>query len=188
MATGTWLHTMVGRPLPAGAPRWPETGLFAVDGWSAGPVGVQEAWGVHHLRRVYSRLDGVTATVILSTNTRGKGVYGDAGIPLAGKGYEVDAAPAALVAPAAGRRAVLARGEGRVWLMLYGYGESRGLLGNGLRAWGAVLADAALGRPNNYFQLRVLVPFDEVAPQLAADATVELGDTLMARLAAWYRV
>ena len=70
------------------------------------------------------------------------------------EGYTVSPAPPNLVPPAPGRGALLAYRAQERWLVLYAYGERRGLLGNGAAAWGRTLLDALVGHPNDYFLAR----------------------------------
>jgi hypothetical protein len=202
LAVGVWVLAGGRQGRVHGAARWPqEDSLYAVDGWQVGPAAVQEAWGVTHVRRELWSATGTAATVILSTNTTGKGVFGNAEVPLLGAGYAIAPAPAGLLPatrPGRGGRVAtvaLAGGPEAVWLLCYAYGGRGGLVPDAARGWGLVLLDAALGRDNDYFLLRVLAREDgedgEDGPATppaapAAREVVALTDALVARLTAWY--
>jgi hypothetical protein len=194
LAAGAWLllGARAERAASAAAPRWPaDDAVYAVDGWAVGPAAVQEAWGVAHVTRELRSVNGTVATVLLSTNTTGKGVIGTAEVPFLGTGYAVTPAPTALLpgAPQGRTTVVLARGPEAIWLLCYAYGGRAGPVPDAARGWGLVLLDAALGRPNDYFLLRVMTRGpDPAAPPTAAAAqeTARLAEALVTRLAAWY--
>lgn len=177
----------LGEPRAAAAPRWPtDDGLYQVPGWAVGPAAVESAWGTDHVTRTYQRASGPPATFALSTTPVAKSLYkSDADVPFLGSGFSVDAAPPSVVQPAPGRGAVIAYRGGEAWLMLYAFGERRGLLGNGAVGWGMAALDGLLARPNDYYLLRLLVPLAgmDAAPPTEA---VALADTLFPRVAAWY--
>jgi hypothetical protein len=129
---------------------------------------------------------GDQAELNVTTSPQAKLVYrAGPDVPLQGSGYTVETAPAALVAPQAERTAQIARREGDTWVQIAAYGEQRGVFGNGPVGWGLAVFDMVLGRPNNYYLARVLVPGD--TPAAAANA-VHLADTLLPQLAAAYAV
>jgi hypothetical protein len=199
LAAGALLLAVAGRgraPGEVAAPRWPQAdAVFAVDGWTAGPESVQEAWGVVHVTRELRSAGGTAVTVLLSTNASGKGIIGNAEVAFLGTGYAVTPAPAALLpagpAPASGApfTAVLARNPQATWFVAYAYGARGVLLPDALRGWALVLLDAALGRPDDYFMLRVMTrgatPVAPPDPAAAAE-TAALAQTLAGRLTAWY--
>jgi hypothetical protein len=187
LALGQWL-VQAGAARPVGQhPRWPtEEAVFAVDGWTADPPTIEEAWGVAHVVRAYARPDGTTATLVISASVEAKRLYRtEPTTAFSGAGYEVGAPPPGLVAPAAGREALLLRRGDERWLLLSAFGERRGLLGNGAAGWGAAVLDGVRGRANDYFLVRVLAPLDGAAMP-ARDGAVALADALFPRLAAWY--
>ena len=167
--------------------RWPiDPMVYAVDSWSARPLTVQYVNGAPYISRFYERPDQSIATLILVTNTQAKGIYRAGGdVPFLGNGYAVEPAPPSLVPRGPGREALIVRSGNEVGLVLYTYGERRGLLGNGLLGWGMVAFDASLGRPNDYFKAYILAPLRDSGPE-EARAVASLADTLFPRLASWY--
>ena len=199
LAAGAWLLAGARSARPGGAagPRWPrETAVYAVDGWTAGPESLREAWGVAHVTRELRSAGGTVATVLLSTNTSGKGIIGNAETAFLGTGYAVTPAPPRLLpAGPPGRPAaapfttVLARGPESIWFVAYAYGARGGLVPDAARGWALVLLDGALGRPNDYFLLRVMTRGETPSTPPAAPAireTAALAEELAGRLAAWY--
>ena len=199
LAAGAWLMAgaRTARPGGAAVPQWPrDDAVYAVDGWTAGPESLQEAWGVAHVTRELRSAGGTAVTVLLSTNASGKGIIGNAETAFRGTGYAVTPAPPGLLpAGPPGRRAaapvtaVLARGPESNWFIAYAYGARGGPVPDAARGWALVLRDAALGRPNDYFLLRVMTRGDTPSAPPAAPATREtaaLAEALAIRLAAWY--
>lgn len=187
LAIGALVQAGLGGPRPTGAARWPtEDAVYRVDEWAMGPLAVESAHGVHHVMRTYHRADGSSATLAISTSPEAKRIYrAGADVPFLGSGYSVDPAPPSIVTPAAGYGALLVRREGELGLLLHAAGERRGLLGNGALGWGAAVLDAAVGGPNHYYLVRLLVPLDQLDSPHAAEA-IKLVETLFPRLATWY--
>jgi hypothetical protein len=172
---------------PAGAapsPRFAsDDATYAVSGWSLGPAEVGGRPGVAFFGREYRSPDGVTARLSITTSPQAKSVYrAGADVPFLGSGYSVEPAPVDVVPLAPGREAVIARRGSEAWLQLASFGESRGVLGSGVQAWSLAIFDLALGHTNDYYLVRVRVPYD--GPN--ARAALELADTLFPRLAAFY--
>jgi hypothetical protein len=195
LVAGAWLLAGARQARAGGpaAPRWPQDDrVYAVDGWTADPQEVEEAWGVTHVRRELRSDAGTTATVVISTNTTGKGIFGNAEVPFLGTGYAIAAPPVGLLPPGAlgGRgTAVLARGPDGVWLLHYIYGQRGGPVPDVFRGLAGVLFDAVLGRTNDYYLVRVMSragdPDAPVSPDTAAE-TARLAEVLFGRIAAWY--
>jgi hypothetical protein len=189
LAIGVGLLAVVDEQAPARAPRWPrEDALYAVDGWRVTPatVDVPHPGSPPFITRRYVRPGVRPAQLTFSTSPDAKSVYRAGGdVPFLGTGYVVEPAPATLVPPASGRTAIIIRRESEVGLVLYAYGERRGLLGNGPLAWGFVGLDAVLGRPNDYVKMSLIAPLDGLDSP-AVQAAVSLADTVFPRLAAWY--
>lgn len=183
------LRSGVERPPEARSPRWPaEDGLFVVGGWTAGAPEVEAAWGIEHVSRTYRRADGAIATLAISTSPVAKGLYRVApGLPFEGRGYAVEPLPPVPIAPGFGALGLRRGAEAMV--LMYAYGERRGLVGNGWGGWSLAALDATLGRPNDYYLLRLLVPLEQhdMGHQDAAAArAAELAAALFPRLTAWY--
>jgi hypothetical protein len=187
LAASAWLMSAFDRPNKASVARWPtEDAVYAVDGWTSGHLAVESAHGVTIVSRNYRRADGTTASLAISTSPEAKRIYrAGAAVPFLGSGYTVDSAPPSLVPPVDGRTALFVQREGALGLLIYGYGERRGLLGNGVEGWGAVVLDGVSGRSNDYYLTRIFVPLDELDSS-AVPAALALAETLMPRLAAWY--
>jgi hypothetical protein len=185
-ALGAVLLGFAGNPAPLAAPRWPtEDDLFSVDGWSVGPATVERINGLDYITRRYGRADSTTATFVLSTAPTAKPVYA-AGpdVPFHGTGFTVG--PAAVSLSASSQVAAFtARKEREEYLVLFAFGERRGLAGNGLQAWGMAGLDALFGQPNDYFLARVVVPVHEIGASRAGRAA-DLAESLFPRLAGWY--
>ncbi|MGH2354750.1 MAG: hypothetical protein ACRDJN_24335 [Chloroflexota bacterium] len=187
LATGAWLSAAIGEARVVPAARWPaESALYAVPGWTAGPAAVETIHGATLVQRHYLRPDGTTATLAVTTSPEAKRIYkAGAEVPFLGGGYTVDQAPPSIAPPAPGRGALIASREREAWLVLYTFGERRGLLGNGVLGWGMVALDATLGRPNDYYRASLMAPLTAL-DSLAAREVVALADTLFPRLATWY--
>jgi hypothetical protein len=168
-------------------PRWPTAAtLYAVDSWSVQPPTVQYINNAQYVSRNYSRPDASTATLILVTSPEAKNIYRAGGdLPFLGQGYTVEAASTQVVPAQPGRDALIVRSGNDSGLVLYAYGERRGLLGNGVLGWSMVAFDAGLGHRNDYFRVFLLAPLRGVNPA-DVSALVTLADTLFLRLASWY--
>jgi hypothetical protein len=71
------------------------------------------------------------------------------------------------------------------WLQVYAYGERRGLEGNGVVGWALAVFDTVLGRPNDYYLMRVLVPTTTDTSD-AIKRAGEAADVLFPRVTDWY--
>jgi hypothetical protein len=167
--------------------RWPtEDAVYTVPGWTTRPADAENVWSVYTIVRPYSGSANTTAELVLRTSPDAKRIYRiGAELPFQGSGYTVQAAPRDLVPPAPGRDAFIVQRDGKQGLLLYAYGERRGLLGNGLPAWGLAGLDAALGYANDYYLMSIFLPIDQLESPVVQDA-VALADLLFPRLAAWY--
>jgi hypothetical protein len=165
-------------------PRFPtDDSIYAVDGWTVSAPTVEGRTGVQFISREYLRADGAQARLNLTTSPQAKLVYrAGADVPFLGNGYSIEAAPADVLAPNAGRTVQIARRGSEAWLQIAWFGERRGVLGNATTAWGFAVFDLILGRANDYYLARVLVPYEQIN---AANA-VQLANTLFSRLASFY--
>jgi hypothetical protein len=187
LIASAWLMAAFEQPDAVSVARWPtDDAVYAVDGWTSGQLVVESAHGVTIISRNYRRADGTTASLAISTSPEAKRIYrAGAAVPFLGSGYTVDLAPPSLVPPVNGRTALLVQREGALGLLLYGYGERRGPLGNGIVGWGAVVLDGISGRSNDYHLTRIFVPLEKL-DSVTVPAALTLAETLMPRLAAWY--
>ncbi len=169
-------------------PRWPTDGTeYLVSGWTDAPAGTESAWGITHVSRGYRRADGVRATLTISTSTEAKGLYKSAAdLPYLGSGYTAEQVSAAVVLPQPGREDELVRRNDEAWLLLYQFGERRGLVGNALQRWALVGFDSLPGRPNDYYLLRLALPVSSANQLAVAQAGTDLADILFPRMADWY--
>jgi hypothetical protein len=172
----------------ASATRWPtEEAVFQVSNWQVSPPTVEHPYfDVHVLTRHYSSSNGLKASFVVKTDHEAKNIY-RAGVELGyqGGGYSVEPAPKELVPTAPASGALVVSGQDRRWLVLYSYGERRGLLGNGPLAWTLATADGLVGQPGDYYQLTLLTRLDGLDTSSARQIT-ELADTLFPRVANWY--
>jgi len=174
-------------PRGVGDARWPEDdGFYALDHWSVGPQRVELVNGAQFVTRVFQHSGEAPATLTIVTSREPK-VYGaGAEVPFLGNGYSVQPAPAEVFAGVHGVGGLIARGSSDQWLVMYAYGERRGLLGNGPLAWTLAAVDGVLGWPNDYYRLYLIRRID-VLDQASARGMVELADTMFSRVARWYR-
>ncbi|SRR5579883_1674739 len=174
-------------PAEAAEPRWPASdSLYAVDGWAMGPASVENPYfATHIVTRRYVR-NGVTAFVRVKTDPEAKNIYRTgAEVEFQGAGYTIEPVTADLAQPSPGQGALVATRKNERLLVLYAFGERRGLLGNGGQAWSLVVLDKLLGHPNDYYYLSVVVRLDGLESAQAAEA-VALADTIFPRVAGWY--
>ena len=174
-ALGAVLLFNVDAPQVDAAPRFPKES-FAIDGWRNSEAQVEGRPGVAFVTREYQRLsDGARASLTITTSAQAKLVYrAGADVPLLGNGYTVET-----ISPST----LIARRGNEAWVQIATFGERRGSFGNGASAWALAVFDTVLGRPNDYYLARVVVPYDGDAS--VATAT-DLADTLFARVSAFY--
>jgi hypothetical protein len=179
---GALLHMGIQAPAVTGEPRWPrgET-LLAVDGWQVSAPNADARPGITYVTYVYTRpSDGAQVSLVISTSPINKAIYrAGADVPFLGNGFEVMPAPPAAQAP--GRQAIVATRGDETWLQVSAYGERRGQLGNGTQAWAWTILDSVLGRPNDYYLLRLAAPDPALAPDVAT-----LADQLFPRISTWF--
>jgi hypothetical protein len=170
------------------AARWPtDDSVYAVDGWTLGQARVDIAPAQFRVvSRTYTRADGTSAELALWTSPDAKRIY-RAGpeVPYLNAGYRAEPAPVGLVPAATRREALLLRKDSATWLELHAYGERRGMLGAGLQAWAGVVLDSLVGRPNDYYLIRLTLPLVGDISGRARDAA-HLMDVVAPRLSAWY--
>jgi hypothetical protein len=178
------MYAALGEPRGFGTPRWPSSdSLYAVDGWSVGPE--QNADGGFKTR-VLRDDSGRIATLAILSNQAPKLYAAGAEVPFLGNGYSVEPAPADLVPRGAdGVHALVARQGSDEWLVMYAYGERRGLLGNGPLAWSLAMLDGVLGRPNDYYKVFLSARAGGLNSGLAGEVS-SLAGTLFPRIASFY--
>ena len=71
------------------------------------------------------------------------------------------------------------------WLVMYSFGERRGLLGNGPLAWTLAVLDGIVGQPNDYYKLYLSARMNQNDQQVGLDVA-DLARTLFPRVATWY--
>lgn len=176
------------------AARWPASdALYQVDGWDIGPAIVEssasdeQSLGI--VQRTYRRSGEPPATLVIWTQPEPQAktlLRKGADRDFLGEGYVSEAAAAGLVPYQPGRGALITRRGPDAWLVLYAYGERRGLFEIGPLAWGLAELDAFLDQPNDYFLARIMMPFQGTQRPPVAEAT-SLADVLFPRLAMWYQ-
>lgn len=192
LLAGAGVYAASGEPLGAGTARWPVADdFYMATPWSVGREAVDEKTNNAGLvtslvTRVFRSPDGGTATLTVLSNQAPK-LYG-AGpeVPFLGSGYTVEPVPDDLE-PVVGDGVsglVAQRGTER-WLVMYAYGERRGLLGNGPLAWTLAVLDGILAKPNDYYKLYLAARTDHLDPRVVRDVA-GLAHALFPRIAAWY--
>jgi hypothetical protein len=186
LVAGSWVAA-VWPPTQTAEARWPiQYPVYAAPGWAVGAPKAHSVPRKTIVERTYLHSDGTVANVTISTSTEATRIYGpgvDTG--LLGDGFGMTPAPIDLVPPVAGREGALAQRHDGKWLMVYAFGERRGLLGNGPRAWGAAASDLVLGRPNDYYMVQIVTKLDRLDGP-ATRRIVALADTILPRIAGWY--
>ncbi|MGI9146810.1 MAG: hypothetical protein ACR2IK_09725 [Chloroflexota bacterium] len=186
------LYAAAGEPPGAGAARWPVADdLYQVQPWAVGGEVVEEntnhaGLATRQVSRVYRSSDRGTATLTVLSNQAPK-LYGSgAEVPFLGGGYTVEPASGdPQLGVGDGVSGLIAEQGQQHWLVMYAYGERRGLLGNGPLPWSLAVFDAILGRPNDYYKLYLTAQTDPLDPRLNDDVAA-LAHTLFPRIAAWY--
>jgi hypothetical protein len=186
----TWTVVPAGPERSARIPD--DDALYALPGWVASSPAVtlgqtdEDTRAV--VRRVLTADAGMQATLDLWTNPQPqakmlfrKGPDRD----FLGAGYVTESL-AASFGPVPGGGALIARQGSETWLLVYTFGERRGRLGDGPVAWGLAEWDALLDQPNDYFLVRIALPFDALRSPPPVQAARQLSETLFPRLAAWY--
>ncbi len=184
---GAALYAVLGDPLGAGTARWPlADSFYAVEPWTVGPQVDDSNNGTGVVSRVLRHPSGASATLSIVSNQAPK-IYGPgAEVPFLGNGYTVPAMPPDVATlQGEGVQALVATRGTERWLVMFAYGERRGLLGNGPLAWVLALGDGVLGRPNDYYKLYLAARTD-TAPASADQQVADLAHVLFPRIAAWY--
>lgn len=186
LLAATGLYATISEFHGLGVSRWPTAdAVFAVDGWSTDPERVELMNGAAYITRTLRGADGTVATLWLVTNQSSKVLSPGAEVPFQGDGYEVAPAPSGVTFHTPDVQGILASRGGQRLLVLYAYGERRGLLGNGPRAWTMALTDGLLGQTNDYYRLYLITPMiTQEMPE--SNATTVLAETLFQRVASWY--
>jgi hypothetical protein len=172
--------------------RWPtDDAVFAVPGWTVGPqqsdlmpTDDQLTTGAI-VQRAYRTPGGSNALLAVWTIPQPqaktlfrKGPDRD----FLGAGYVTKQVALPHAIPGGGAL-IATQGQER-WLLLYTFGEQRGLLGSGVSGWAWAELDALLDRPNDYFLARLSLPLQDQERTITAG--LDLADSLFPRLAGWY--
>ncbi len=188
LLAGAALYAVIGQPLGVGTPRWPNESdpLYAVDGWASGRVKAEQINTAEFISRVYQSSDGVPVTLTIETYQTPKLYAAGPEVPFLGSGYTIGpATEATALATDDGVGSLVAqRGDDR-WLVMYAYGERRGLLGNGPLAWSFAVSDLLLGRANDYYKLYITTRVSALDPRVEGDVA-DLAHALFPRIQQWY--
>lgn len=182
-----YLGLVGGRQAPT--MRWPsDEGVYLVPGWRVSAPNVEQAWGRAYVTRdYYRRANDAQAQLVIVTSSDAKTIYRvGADVALLGSGFSVEPAGPLGAAVEPPYRAMLLDHQGEQALMIYTFGERRGLRSADLQAWGLVAGDALQRRPNDYFLLRLVVPLESDPPGRAADGW-SLARAVFPMIADWYR-
>ena len=192
LLAGAGLYAAFGEAPGVGNARWPVSDeLYAVQPWTVGQEVVGETTNhagvvTRSITRVFRSPAGSSATLTVLSNQAPK-LYGTgAEVPFLGSGYTVEPAPGDLASTAGdGVSALVAQRGAERWLVMYAYGERRGLLGNGPLPWSLAVLDGILGRPNDYYKLYLMARTDQ-GGRPVSDQVATLAHALFPRIAAWY--
>jgi hypothetical protein len=183
---GTLVYHTLGEPRGAGQPRWPASdGTYAVTGWQASAEQLEAANHQVFASRTFRDTGGKVAQLTIATNQDPKVFVAGAEVPYLGTGYSVEPTPAGLLATAPGRDVFVARRGNEQLLVVYGYGERRGFLGNGFVGWAAAVTDLVLGSPNDYYKVYLITSVEQLDPAALASFS-QLASVLFPRIADWY--
>jgi hypothetical protein len=182
---GAGLYTVLSNQPRDTAPRWPGTdSVFAIAPWSSQTVDVSQGGTTNLVTRAFRSSTGTAATFTLVAN-KGPKLYGPgAEVPVLGSGYLAEPASADLLGgPTPGVGGLIATRGSERWLVMYAYGERRGLLGNGPAAWSLAVFDGIVGNPNDYYKMYLIGRADDVR---SAREVANLAQALFPRVAEWY--
>jgi hypothetical protein len=192
LLAGAALYAVFGEPNGnIGSPRWPDgEQLYTADLWSTGPQVVQHNSDAGRLTdlvtRTFQNPSGTTATLTILTSQAPKLYGAGAEVPFLGTGYTVVPPPRDIASiNATGASSLVAQRGTERWLVVYAFGERRGLLGNGLFPWTLAVLDGIAGQPNDYYKLYLVARTDQGGSQSGRDV-VMLAQTLFKRIAGWY--
>jgi hypothetical protein len=189
LLAGAATYAVMGEPRSAGDPRWPvsET-VYGVDRWVAGPLNSKDNGNnTRELSRTFTgATGGPVAAFTMFTNPAPKLYGAGAEVPFLSNGYSVEAVSRDLLPKEAdGIGALIARKGSEQWLVMYAYGERRGLLGNGAVPWTFALLDGILGQPNDYYKVYLAARVEQLDSP-AATEVAQLAQVLFPRIATWY--
>lgn len=186
LLAGAGLYAAIGGAPGAGTPRWPtDDGVYSADAWTVGPQQVERINTADVVTRTLRGPGGSSAMLTLVTNQAPKLYAAGAEVPFLGSGYSTEPAPSSVGPESDGVASLVARRGTEQWLVMYVYGERRGLLGNGPTAWALAVLDGLTARPNDYYKLFLIVRADQLDDRSARDVA-QLAHTVFPRIAAWY--
>jgi hypothetical protein len=189
LLVGAALYAMIGQPQGVGTPRWPSASdpLYLLNGWASGPLHAEQINTAEFISCDYQSPHGLPMTLTIETYQTPKLYAAAPEVPFLGSGYSI-ASPPADMAPGSDEGVgslVAQRGDDDRWLVMYAYGERRGLLGNGPLAWSFAVSDLLLGRANDYYKLYVTAHVSALDPQVESDVA-EFARTMFPRVQQWY--
>lgn len=181
------MYFALGDPVSAGAPRVPrDDGVYAVESWAMGPLTSGDGSNnTAQASRLYRRSTGLAATLTIFSNQAPKLYGAGAEVPFLGNGYAVEPLVSGADVGTSSIQGLIARQGDERWLVLFAYGERRGLLGNGLVPWTLAFIDGLVGSSNDYYKLYLASRIDQPDANATRDV-VDLANTLFPRIAASY--
>ena len=188
LLVGAGVYAVIVQPVGAGTPRWPtDDSVYAAAGWTIGLIKVEHINTADFISRAYRAEDGTVATLTIETHQSPKLYAAGPEVPFLGSGFTVTSPPTGAVAVNSDAIGSLTaqQGPGDTLLVMYAYGERRGLLGNGAVGWSFAIADGLLGKPNDYYKLYLSTQTNSVNPALGADLSA-LAHTVFPNIASWY--
>jgi hypothetical protein len=187
LAIGAGVYALVGETHSARAARWPDSNVtLEASEWSTGPLSIQQnSSQTAIVSRSFQNQNGATAVLSIVSSAEPKLYAAGAEVPFLGTGYAVQTPGRDLVPTDDHLNALLARRGAEQWLVLYAYGERRGLLGNGPGAWGMAIFDGITGHDNDYYKLYLATRADNLDPQLG-QGVANLARAVFPQVAEWY--
>jgi hypothetical protein len=182
---GGALYAAIPEPV-ASQPRWPESASdFAVEQWTVGSENVEQTNGSTYVTRALQGPRGASASLVIVTSRSAKLFGPGADVPFQGNGYDIGPTAPDLLTTDSGVNGFTASQGNERWLVLYAFGERRGLLGNGILGWSAAVFDGVLGKENDYYKIYLLTPLGGQDSSVAQESA-QLARTLFKRIACWY--
>jgi hypothetical protein len=137
LLAGAGLYSAIDGAIDTGTARWPESNsIYFAQRWIAGPQSVQLTGSTASMTREFRSPSGATAMLTILASRVPKLSGPGPEVPFLGSGYTVETGPAVVdVDRNDGIHPLVADRGAERWLVVYAYGEDRGLMGNGPLPW-----------------------------------------------------